>query len=290
MEDGVEMATVYAFSSENWNRDRSEVDTLMTIFAKYAETMKVESLKNNVRVKILSTGMLSVARKVESEEELCITDLTSAPFSYYVDFDRLPFQVQHSVRELEQATEKCNGFLLNICLSYGARAEIVGACKSIVSELLSKTKNRDDELVLDKENDAPCENICSTSNSNNSSPRRSKRISGNGSSASAAATVAVVNSNKGKGRRSDDSEVLRNLNTTSYSGSSSGAAAASHGSEKTTRDCQSVVRRDASSGTVLIPNEVEAAITEEILSQHMTTCDIPGTMTNSMPRPDTDSR
>jgi hypothetical protein len=56
MLDGVEMATVYAFSTENWNRDPLEVTTLMTIFAKYAESFLTEALSNGVKVQIFSTG------------------------------------------------------------------------------------------------------------------------------------------------------------------------------------------------------------------------------------------
>ncbi len=52
----METATVYAFSTENWNREPVEVTTLMTIFAKYAETFKTEALSRNVRVNVLSTG------------------------------------------------------------------------------------------------------------------------------------------------------------------------------------------------------------------------------------------
>jgi undecaprenyl diphosphate synthase len=56
MEAGVEVITMYTFSTENWNRDAMEVETLMTIFAKYAESFKTEALARNVRVRILSTG------------------------------------------------------------------------------------------------------------------------------------------------------------------------------------------------------------------------------------------
>ncbi len=56
--EGVKILTVYAFSTENWSRDPLEVAALMTIFSKYAETVKTESLAQNVRVRILSTGML----------------------------------------------------------------------------------------------------------------------------------------------------------------------------------------------------------------------------------------
>lgn len=52
------MLTVYAFSSENWNRDPFEINTLMSIFSKYAESFKTEALARNVRVKVLSTGAL----------------------------------------------------------------------------------------------------------------------------------------------------------------------------------------------------------------------------------------
>lgn len=59
MLDGIEIATVYAFSTENWNRDPSEVNTLMSIFAKYAESLTVEASTRNVRVRIFSTGRSS---------------------------------------------------------------------------------------------------------------------------------------------------------------------------------------------------------------------------------------
>ena len=56
MQDGLEIATVYAFSTENWNRDPGEVSTLMSIFAKYAESLTTEASTRNVRVRILATG------------------------------------------------------------------------------------------------------------------------------------------------------------------------------------------------------------------------------------------
>ena len=56
IEDGLEIATVYAFSTENWNRDPGEINTLMSIFAKYAESLTTEASTRNVRVRILSTG------------------------------------------------------------------------------------------------------------------------------------------------------------------------------------------------------------------------------------------
>jgi len=56
--DGVKILTIYAFSTENWTRDPCEVSTLMSIFAKYAESLKNEALAKNVRVCVLSTGII----------------------------------------------------------------------------------------------------------------------------------------------------------------------------------------------------------------------------------------
>jgi undecaprenyl diphosphate synthase len=92
MNDDVKILTVYAFSSENWKRDPKEIDALMKIFAKYADSFAKEAVSRNVKVAILST-----------------------------DFARLPAAVQRSVESLVSATSDCSGFLLNICLSYGGR-------------------------------------------------------------------------------------------------------------------------------------------------------------------------
>lgn len=79
MDDGVEMLTVYAFSTENWNREAVEVSTLMSIFAQYAKKFRDEALARNVKVNVLST-----------------------------DFDRLPANVQEAVRDLQESTAHCN--------------------------------------------------------------------------------------------------------------------------------------------------------------------------------------
>ena len=106
MSAGVEVLTVYAFSTENWSRDPGEVQVLMGIFAKYADNFQKEALSRNVKVQVLST-----------------------------DRDRLPSQVLHSIAALQTATENCSGFLVNLCISYGSRAELVRACRSLASEV-----------------------------------------------------------------------------------------------------------------------------------------------------------
>ena len=105
IQDGIEIATFFAFSTENWRRDPGEVQTLMAIFAKYAESLTIEATTRNVRVRVLST-----------------------------DFEKLPAKVQDSIEILEQATSQCTGLLVNICLSYGSRAEILRACNAVIAE------------------------------------------------------------------------------------------------------------------------------------------------------------
>jgi undecaprenyl diphosphate synthase len=107
MDDGIEILTVYAFSTENWKREATEVNTLMIIISKYADSFKQEAITKNIRVKILAT-----------------------------DFDKLPPNIQSKVHELEEATKDCNKFLVNICLSYGGRADIAMACKGVSSAVL----------------------------------------------------------------------------------------------------------------------------------------------------------
>jgi undecaprenyl diphosphate synthase len=105
MSDGIEILTVYAFSSENWKRDPVEVDTLMKIFAKYADSFAKEAINRNVKVVILSTDLM-----------------------------RLPIAVQSSIKNLSEATSHCSGFIFNICLSYGGREDIVSACNSLIKD------------------------------------------------------------------------------------------------------------------------------------------------------------
>ena len=54
--DGVQALTVYAFSTENWRRDASEVAALMAVFAQYTGTLRHEAVAKNIRVRVVSTG------------------------------------------------------------------------------------------------------------------------------------------------------------------------------------------------------------------------------------------
>jgi undecaprenyl diphosphate synthase len=102
----VQVLTVYAFSTENWKRDPVEVATLMALFVKYCEELRVESIRRNIRVRVLST-----------------------------ETTLIPGAVKNGLYRLEEDTKHCVGGLqMNVCLSYGSRGEIVNACRDIARD------------------------------------------------------------------------------------------------------------------------------------------------------------
>jgi len=97
---GVSHLVVYAFSTENWNRDAEEVSYLMDLFL---ETMKKELKelgKEGVRVRFVGQR------------------------------ERFSKELQSGMNETEEQTRKNDTFTLWVCLSYGGRAEIVSAARA----------------------------------------------------------------------------------------------------------------------------------------------------------------
>ncbi|KAG6577936.1 di-trans,poly-cis-decaprenylcistransferase [Phytophthora cinnamomi] len=105
---GITALTVFAFSTENWNREQSEVDALMNLFNQFMHEIVPEALKREVRVRVLVS-----------------------------DGRKLPAYIVEAIEEIETKTQHCTRFSLNLCVSYGARDEIVGACKKIAKEVAS---------------------------------------------------------------------------------------------------------------------------------------------------------
>ena len=104
--EGIEILTVYAFSTENWNRDAEEVSALMSIFCKYCDEIRAEAILNGIRIHVLTT-----------------------------EGERIPEDVRIGIERMEVDTRHCTKFTMNICLSYGGRNEIVNACKSVAIDL-----------------------------------------------------------------------------------------------------------------------------------------------------------
>ena len=101
---GVEVLTLYTFSTENWNRPRSEVKALMAILRQTLRSERRELRENNVRLRIIGrTG-------------------------------DLPPEVVAAIDETQEYLAGCDGLLLNLALSYSGRAEIVDAVRRLIAE------------------------------------------------------------------------------------------------------------------------------------------------------------
>jgi len=106
-EIGVKYLTLYAFSSENWNRPKSEVDALMGLLVDTINSEIDTLLKNDIR--LLTIG----------------------------DIDSLPKNVKEKLQDGLSRTAHCKTLTAILALSYGARNEIIEATKKIIAE----TKN-----------------------------------------------------------------------------------------------------------------------------------------------------
>ncbi len=113
-EIGIKMLTLFAFSTENWNRPRREVRALMNLLYKFLGQEKHNLQKNNI--KLLVSGQM----------------------------ERLPAQVRVELSKTIDATRKNSRLILNLALSYGGREEIVRACREIARQVSNKTKKIED--------------------------------------------------------------------------------------------------------------------------------------------------
>ena len=105
MELGVDYLTLYAFSSENWNRPSEEVDALMTLLDRFLSEKQKELREQNIR--LMAIGQL----------------------------DRLPEKTRKLLEEIMEETAGHTAMTLVLALSYGAREEIVAATRSLAKEV-----------------------------------------------------------------------------------------------------------------------------------------------------------
>jgi len=116
VEFGVKYLTVYAFSTENWKRPKKEVGFLMKLLSSTIEREMDDLKKNKIRVRFL--GRISM----------------------------LPEDLRNKIRSAENKTEGNSRLNLNIMLSYGGRAELTDAVKSIVKSNV-KSDTIDEDLI-----------------------------------------------------------------------------------------------------------------------------------------------
>ena len=114
---GIKVLTLYAFSIENWRRPADEVTALMGLLKEYLRKESEEMVQNNIR--------LNVIGRVED----------------------LPLDVHNTLQETIKMTERCDGMILNLALSYGGRSEILHAVHGILSDF-QRGKIKPEEVTI----------------------------------------------------------------------------------------------------------------------------------------------
>lgn len=109
-EKGVKVLTLFTFSTENWQRPKTEVDFLMSLCEKAFREVFKDLSSHGIRIKIIG------------------------------EREKLPKKLLASLREIEKLTEKNKEMVLNIALSYGGRAEIAAAIRSIIEKKIPPEK------------------------------------------------------------------------------------------------------------------------------------------------------
>jgi len=109
-EMGVHTFTVWAFSTENWDRPQQEIDAIMDLFRKALVKAKKEAVEEKVR-------MIHLGRK-----------------------DRLPHDIVEQIAELEKLTQNFSEHTFNFAIDYGGHDEILRAVRKIVHDQVAEDK------------------------------------------------------------------------------------------------------------------------------------------------------
>jgi len=113
---GIKYLTLYAFSTENWNRPRLEVEFLMRLLDKHLKKELSLYLSNNIRFKAIG------------------------------DLNKFSKNLQKTIQETEEKTASCTGLTQVLALNYGSRNEITRAVQKLV----------DKKMDINEENIASC--------------------------------------------------------------------------------------------------------------------------------------
>jgi len=119
-EIGIKVLTLYAFSTENWNRPKTEIDTLMNLLIDSLKKELKTLQKNEIQLKAIG------------------------------NISRLPLKAQKGLNEVISLTANNTRMVLNLALSYGSRFEILEAVKSISKKVVNnelQIENIDEKTI-----------------------------------------------------------------------------------------------------------------------------------------------
>ena len=111
---GIKYLTVYAFSTENWNRPDSEVSALMTLLRNYMKTCLKTAAKNDMKIRVIG------------------------------DIQPLDDDIKNRISELESATVNNGGLNFTIALTYGSRDELIRAARKMARDCADGKLEADD--------------------------------------------------------------------------------------------------------------------------------------------------
>jgi undecaprenyl diphosphate synthase len=104
---GVRNLTLYAFSVENWNRPKDEVNALMDLLEKFLRDQLPELIKRRIRLRVIGR------------------------------YRELPERIQNLLYKAEETTQDFTEYTLGLALNYGSRTEVVDAVKAAAQAVLA---------------------------------------------------------------------------------------------------------------------------------------------------------
>ena len=111
---GIKYLTVYAFSTENWQRQKSEVDALMKLLRNYMKTCLKTAEKNDMKIRVIG------------------------------DIRPLDEDIKKRILELEEASRNNGGLNFTIALNYGSRDEMIRAVKRLAQDCVDQKVKPED--------------------------------------------------------------------------------------------------------------------------------------------------
>lgn len=111
---GIKYLTVYAFSTENWNRTKEEVGALMLLLGNYLDDFSKRADTENVKIHVIG------------------------------DVSALSSNLQNSINKAIERTKNNTGVVFNVAFNYGGRAELVMATKKIAKLIQNKEMSMED--------------------------------------------------------------------------------------------------------------------------------------------------
>lgn len=118
---GIKHLTVYAFSTENWNRPQKEIDYLMSLIERYLNRIEKQLYKSDIRLKV-------IGEKTKLNDYLLSV-----------------------IDTIESKTKDHQGLTLNIAFNYGSKDEIVNAFKKMANDKVLFTKENVDKYLYTSE-------------------------------------------------------------------------------------------------------------------------------------------